>query len=275
MEQSKLLEQRQIKDIEEISSLEKELDYKFFIPKTEDSSLDFDIILSGSLDNSINYLGQIEKIFVTVNHDDPFKKSEVNELRTHGRIAGGRHKYKASLTAKKRYEVVYVRVKDFEEFSTIRAQFEIQKSPKVRQKNLEMIIRQEAKYAYDVLGIFPKSKVGAYVVKKLGNGHPYHNTTIYKHLPKEFINKVASENITDSKLQPRKQSKKDRKIGELETKIEYIERRNNELEEQAKPETEKDTIIKSQANQIKQLKMEVAALQRDNEHFRGIKKMVE
>ena len=274
MEQRQLLEQWQIKDPVEIARLEKEFGYKFFIPKSEDPTLDFDIILSYTLNNSIEQIGQIEKIFVTINKEDPFKKSEVNELRTHGRVAGGRHKYKASINAKKRYEVVYIRVKDFGEFSLIRAQFEIQKSPQVRQKNLEMIIRQEAKYAYDVLGIYPKSKVGAWVVKKLGNGHPYHNATIYRHLPKEFINKMTSENISDSIKQLKKKSKKDIKIDELQKKLDYLERRNIELEEYSKPESDKDRIIKEQEEQIKKLRIEVSSLQKDIEHFRGIKEEV-
>lgn len=240
-----LIQERTVTDPKEIARYDRESGLKWYIHKDDISTVDKVLIQDQSYTESKKNIGELSSIYVAVCDDDPFKDSQVSPYRIHFRLGDGLHRFLQTENSKVKWTHRYVRVKDFEEFIFLWSQFGSNKSPETIREQKRVKVMEFCNYVYDIIGITPKTKVAAYVMKKLGNKHPYGNTVLNELIPEEFkdMSKNRYQIKKDSEI-PKKKSKKDILIEKLNNQIDSHLKTINEMKMRIKPPDEKDLVIK-------------------------------
>lgn len=270
-----LLHDRIIKDAKEIQYWDEQFKGEYWIHPNDYKTINLELIQRGDYSNSKKLTGEHTPIYIVICPDDPYKDSQVSMYRIHGRIGDGIHRY---LSEKKNNQVwshKYVKLNDFKEFMFLWLQSGSNKPEATAMRQREEKIKEYCNYVHDVIGINPKEKVSAFVIKELGDNHPFATSTLSPLIPIEFKNKIRQNAINKRwENNSKKKSKKDKKIEELENMINSYIRTIDELKIQAKSPDEKDLMIKDLEsrnreynakilrleNQVKQLRKELKDL---------------
>lgn len=190
-----------------------ESNYNFFIPPDEiNASVDWELVHSKLYHNSRNIIGELQPIYIAVNHSDPYKDSTTSKYRTHLRVLDGRHKYQDSKESNKLWSVKFVNVKDFLDFDSLRIHFGSGKSSKKQTQELKLMVKQRCEFYYNERGI-PIEKIGALVAKDFENTR-IGGTNFYRYIESKYLNKS-------------KQHKKEIKVSKKDI---TIQRLNNEID---------------------------------------------
>ena len=219
-----LLQDRIVKDKNEIARLDEESNLVFFIPPEEITKLDWDLINDQRYEKSRTEIGELNSIYVAINPNDPYK-NDVSQYRTHFRVMDGRHKYHTSKKVERKWNHVYVLVKDFADFDLLRTHFGSGKSQQKQAIETKMIIDQLCNYYYDVEGI-QRDQVALKVVKALENTR-FNKMTIYRNMNPKYLSKKGRPKAIDKKL-----SKKDKEIVKLTNEIDSLNRQLFSVTEQ-------------------------------------------
>jgi hypothetical protein len=255
-QQNLFLKKRTITDKTLIKKFDTEFDYNFFFPKHEGKGVDVLIVKGKVYTKSKDKIGELRPILVAVNPNDPFRNHP--KFRIHGRIIDGKHKWLDSDNQKKRWSVDYVFVKDYDEFVDIWLNNEISKSEQTKNIQLrqrmedycELLWEQKPIEIFDSNGIPQKRKISPLVIKKF-EGQKLRNG-FYRYIPRQY---VALKKINKSKSKTKYQSKKDLEHYKTIQERDNLLKINAELESRAKPDSEKDQIIREKDRQIYRLKL--------------------
>lgn len=259
-------ESRKVTDKQLIAKYDAEFNYEFYTPKTEHSWIDTNVVLGHNYSNSRKRLGTVfEPIYVAVNDNDE-NINDPNE-RVHGRIINGRQRYEDSKILNERWPVVYVQVKDTEEFILMWCSMDSKKSDDVRKKQTtdmierycNLVLKKKPDEICDVQGQPDKRKVGRYVFKQLIGD--YTKATIYRCIPPEFKDEIKSASgKMSAENKEKKITKKDKKIMELEHHLKELMDKISIKEIDSKPKDVKTKMIIERDNKIKKLKAVVGEI---------------
>lgn len=259
---------RIITDHELIRKYNEEFGYRFFQPSVEDNWLDPDIVTQNVYSDSresINYT--FNPIYVAVNDKD--EKIDDPVERIHGRLIDGRQRYADSKKSKKPWDVVYVYIKNYQEYLMVIATMGSKKNPEVQGQQTRSIIRSFCESVWkskpkEINGTdgFPdKQNVSQYVKKVFSKR--WSERTIEKAIPSEYKNQVK----VDAAMQGVKQQKPKSKIKQenitLKQENDRLMKYTDELERRVLPETKKDEVIKNQDTTIKQMKITIGIIKSD------------
>lgn len=253
-------ESKKVTDKHLIAKYDAEFNYRFYTPKSEHEWIDTNVVLGHNYSNSRKRLGTaLEPIYVAVNDHDEHIDDPIE--RVHGRIINGRQRYEDSKITNERWPVVYVNVKNSEEFILIWCSMDSKKSDDVRKKQTtdmiakycRLVLEKKPEEICDSSGQPDKTKVGAYVRKQLQGDYP--ESTLTRYIPQEFKDSVMSEY---AKLQGHNKEKKltkdKKKILELESHVTELMNKINAEGINSKPLDTKTKMILERDKKIKKLK---------------------
>lgn len=259
---------RIITDPKLIDKYNAEFKYRFYQPSYEDNWLDPDIVNQSVYHDSresINYV--FNPIYVSVNDKD--EKIDDPTERVHGRILDGRQRYADSKKNRKPWPVVYVYIKDYEEFLLVMATMGSKKNPRIQSLQTQSIVRSccdvvwrnKPREIYDDEGFPDKERVCAYVKKILSKR--WHESTIEKAVPQEYKNKVKVQAGKHTPKPVRTVSKLRQENINLKDEKDRLMKYIDVLEKRVMPEDKKDQTIAHQDNMIKGLKVMIGLLKSD------------
>lgn len=263
-EQYKLeFKKRLITDHVLIRRYDEEFNYNFYTPEVEADWLDTEVIIEHRYTKSKELLGhELQPIYIAVNDKDDNIGDPL--LRVHGRVIDGRQRYADSKVLNQRWKVVYVLVKDYEDFIFLWSSMGSKKSGEVNAIQTKSIIRsysdliwkQKPQEIFDKAGVPRKSKVSAVVCKRLEMF--WSKMTISKYILPMYKENYRIENRTKRDNTAKKPSKIEQENLRLKNENNVLVEKNNELEIRVSSPDKKDKIIKKQDNDIKQLKTVVS-----------------
>lgn len=197
----------------------------FYIPPTEKSSIESELIESKNYTTSAKELNkQLEPIYIAINSSDPYAESNNSEFRIHLRIISGRHRYLQSKEDEIKWDVVFLQIEDFEQFMEIYSHFG---SKKLRPfEDYKQKIIEYCNYLFNEKGVTPKHNICNMAVQKFGGGKIASDQTIRTWVPLEFkvSYRIANAIKQTMKSKSKKESKKDIKIRSLENELDATRR---------------------------------------------------
>ena len=256
-----------------IKKYDEEFNYNFYTPTVEDTWLDTELIMQHRYTKSKKFLGhELQPIYVAVNDkddniDDPL-------LRIHGKVIDGRQRYADSKVLNQRWSVVYVFVKDYEDYIHLWSSMGSKKSPEIVAKQTEATIRsycnlvwkKKPKEIFDRDGIPKKENVSQYVCDKLGLY--LSETTIRKNILPEFKIQFKNTSVARKEVGVKKLSEKDKKIIQLNNEVQELLKQNDNLKLLAKSRDEKDKTIHSLERKMKKLNGVITLIKSDMKKLR-------
>lgn len=261
-------EKRIIRESKLIKKYDNEFKYNFYAHESENSWIDTDLVLGHYYSNSKKVLGiALSPIYVAVNDDDDHVDDPL--FRVHGRILDGRQRYADSRIQKERWPVVYVYVKDYEDYIFLWSSMGSKKNHEIVAEQTKTIIRsycnivwfKKPKEINDINGVPRKENVSKYVCEML-KLH-WGKTTIRRHISSEFKNQIKNTFAAKEDVEPKKLSKKDKEIIQLKTQVQKLLERNRYLELSTKPGDEKDKMIHSLERKMEKLNTMIGKIQSD------------
>ena len=266
-------EKRIIQDPKLIKKYDDEFNYDFYIPKSEHSWIDTDLVLGHYYSNSKEALGiALSPIYVAVNDHDDCVDDPL--LRIHGRILDGRQRHADSKIRKERWPISYVYVKDYEEYILLWSSMGSKKSPEIVAEQTRAVIRsfcdrvwrKKPKEINDIKGVPRKANVSKHVCDILSSR--WSETTIRRHILPEFKNQIKNTFVASKEVEPKKLSKKDKEIIQLKNQVQELLIRNSNLELSVKPGDEKDEMIHSLERRMKKLHAMIGSIKSDMKKHR-------
>lgn len=259
------LKERIITDQRLIDKYDRETNYNFYIPPHELTSLDYNKIKNHDFTKARDNLGkELSPIYIAINEEDEFRDSKNSPVRIHKRVWQGKHRYKDTESLNQRWSYVYVYFRSFEEFIKTRPyESEVKDvdvlGNSIRAKQTSDDIKSMAEKLWKVDGVIPKSSICSKLYGIIGSGNPYSNMTIRRHCPQEYKDEKKMRMQGQGKKQPKK-SKKDIEIDRLSREVTSLIEQTDRLKMSAKPESEKDSIIKDLEISKKKLQLEKTRL---------------
>lgn len=258
---------RVITDPKLISKYDNEFKYIFYQPVIENNWLDPEIVIQNVYTDSreaLNYA--FNPIYVAVNDTDENIDNPVE--RVHGRILDGRQRYADSKVTGKPWPVVYVHIKDYEEFLLVMSTMGSKKDPIIQaqqtrsiiQLYCELVWKNKPREIYGKDNLPDRQLVSQYV--KTIFGKRWSKRTIEKAISKQFKNQFYMH-TTKQPDEPKPQSKLKREIMLLKQDNDRLMKYTDELERRLLPEEKKDELISTQDNRIRQLKITIGLIKSD------------
>lgn len=274
LKQGKLeFKKRIITDPVLIKKYDEELNYHFYTPQAEDTWFDTELIMQHRYTKSKKFLShELQPIYVAVNDEDDNIDDPL--LRIHGKVIDGRQRYADSKVLKQRWSVVYVFVKDYEDYIHLWSSMGSKKSPEIVAEQTGAIIRsycnlvwkQKPRKIFDRDGIPKKENVSRYVCNKLDLY--WSKTTIRKNILPEFKIPFKNTSVARKEVEAKKLSKKDKRIIQLDNQVQELLKRNDDLKLLSKSRDEKDKTIHSLGKKIEKLNGMITLIKSDMKKYR-------
>lgn len=269
LKQGKLeFKKRIITDPVLIKKYDEEFNYRFYTPEVEATWLDTELIIQHRYTKSKKFLGyELQPIYVAINDEDDNVDDPL--LRIHGKVIDGRQRYADSKVLNQRWSVVYVFVKDYEDYVHLWSSMGSKKSPEIVAEQTGAIIRsycnlvwkKKPREIFDRDGIPKKENVSQHVCDKLSLY--WSETTIRKNILPEFKIPFKNTSVARKEVEAKKLSKKDKKIIQLDNQVQELLIRNSNLELSAKTGDEKDAMIHSLELRMKKLNVMIGSIKSD------------
>ncbi|HET7337782.1 MAG TPA: hypothetical protein VFJ23_07825 [Candidatus Nitrosotalea sp.] len=167
------------------------------------------------------------------------------------------------------WPVVYIYVKDSEEYILLWSSMGSKKSPEIVAEQTRAAIRyfcdlvwkKKPKEINDIKGVPRKANVSKHVCDILNSR--WSETTIRRHILPEFKNQIKNTYVASKEVEPKKLSKKDKEIIQLKTQVQKLLEQNRDLELSTKPRDEKDKMIHFLERKMEKLNTMIGKIRSD------------
>lgn len=222
-------------------------------PQRDESTMDMEAMKVGTHAKSMDMVGQQSAVSITINENDPDKESLDSLFRTHKRLADGVHRWRQTESKGKQpldeLEIKFYAVKDFEEYTKLKALLDTKKADNPAEKKLDIEALCESMFKNGT----PKEKVSAKVKQLLEGIMP--ESTLNDFIPEKFKEKSkqrvkpkTEEKVAEDNKDPTKHEQQLQKlvaeITELTKENTKLTKEKDELKSENKQLTEIISLVK-------------------------------